>query len=313
MDSGSRLTRVFEILRLRFALNIIPDVVVNALQCVVSLRRIEKYLLEPEVDLPLATDDFEGSLAEPPVIEQVEVAFKDATVTWPRVEQQDPVTSNEVATNGNGTSSRASSLAAPKSFELQDIDVEFPKGELSLICGRLGSGKTLMLLALLGEVDVVSGSVTCPRSSPSAIALPSLEWDKYLTESNWIAANQTAFVPQQAWLQNASVKDNILFGLPFRQERYQDVLEACSLVSDLKILEDGDATEIGEKGINLSGGQKVRISLARAVYSRASTLLFDDILSAVDAHTAAHIVSSPFASHCRSLVTKFVADVLEFV
>ena len=93
-------------------------------------------------------------------------------------------------------------------------------------------------------------------------------------------------------MQNASVKDNILFGLPFRQERYQDVLDACSLVSDLKILEDGDATEIGEKGINLSGGQKVRISLARAVYSRASTLLFDDILSAVDAHTAAHIVSS---------------------
>ena len=93
-------------------------------------------------------------------------------------------------------------------------------------------------------------------------------------------------------MQNASVKDNILFGLPFRQERYQDVLHACSLVSDLKILEDGDATEIGEKGINLSGGQKVRISLARAVYSRASTLLFDDILSAVDAHTAAHIVSS---------------------
>ncbi|GAA5837403.1 hypothetical protein JCM5353_002686 [Sporobolomyces roseus] len=274
---------------LRFALNIIPDVVVNALQCVVSLRRIEKYLLEPEVEIPLVTDDFEGSLAEPPVIEQVEVAFKDATVTWPRADQQEPVASNGVATNGNGSSSRASSIAAPKSFELQDIDVEFPKGELSLICGRLGSGKTLMLLALLGEVDVVSGSVTCPRSSPSAIALPSLEWDKYLTESNWIAANQTAFVPQQAWLQNATVKDNILFGLPFRQKRYQDVLDACSLVSDLKILEDGDATEIGEKGINLSGGQKVRISLARAVYSRASTLLFDDILSAVDAHTAAHI------------------------
>jgi len=102
--------------------------------------------LEPEVEIPLATDDFEGSLAEPPVIEQVEVAFKDATVTWPRADQQEPITSNGVATNGNGSSSRASSLAAPKSFELQDIDVEFPKGELSLICGRLGSGKTLMLL-----------------------------------------------------------------------------------------------------------------------------------------------------------------------
>lgn len=104
-----------------------------------------------------------------------------------------------------------------------------------------------MPAALLGEVDVVGGTVTCPRSSPAAIALPSLDWDKYLTESNWIATNQTAFVPQQAWLQNASVRDNILFGLPFREERYRAVLEACSLTSDLKILEDGDETEIGEK------------------------------------------------------------------
>ncbi|GAA5944109.1 uncharacterized protein JCM15063_005316 [Sporobolomyces koalae] len=276
---------------LRFALNIIPEVLVNALQCLVSLRRIEKYLGEPEVETPTSTDGLDTVLTETPVIEQVDVSFKDATVTWPRNEAGDStVPEGQVgASNGNGTTSRPASVLAPKSFELQDINIEFPTGELSLICGRLGSGKTLMLLALLGEVDVVSGSVTCPRSSPGAIALPSLEWDKYLNESNWIAVNQTAFVPQQAWLQNATVKDNILFGLPCREERYQAVLKACSLVSDLNILEDGDATEIGEKGINLSGGQKARISLARAVYSRASTLLFDDILSAVDAHTAAHI------------------------
>ncbi|GAA5841427.1 hypothetical protein JCM3766R1_004081 [Sporobolomyces carnicolor] len=273
---------------LRFALNVIPDVLVNSLQCLVSLRRIKKYLDEPEVEIVVSPEDAENSLNDTPSIEQVEVAFRDATVTWPQGDGNEPVKPvNGASSNGNG--SRASSLLAPKSFELQDIDVEFPKGELSLICGRLGSGKTLLLLALLGEVDVVSGTVTCPRSSPAAIALPSLDWDSYLTEANWIAPNQTAFVPQQAWLQNASVKDNILFGLPCREDRYQAVLEACSLTSDLKILEDGDETEIGEKGINLSGGQKARVSLARAVYSRASTLLFDDILSAVDAHTAAHI------------------------
>ncbi|GAA6061872.1 hypothetical protein JCM10212_000513 [Sporobolomyces blumeae] len=281
---------------LRFALNVLPEVVVNAIQCLVSLRRIERYIAEPEVEIAESAGEVEANLVEPPMMEQVEVAFHDATVTWPQAEQQDEVGSKDDVVNGatNGSTSgtagsRPSSLAAPKSFELQDIDAVFPKGQLSLICGRLGSGKTLMLLSLLGEVDVVSGSVTCPRSSPSAIALPSIDWDNYLTEENWIAANQTAFVPQQAWLQNASVKDNILFGLPYREHRYKATLEACSLVSDLKILEDGDQTEIGEKGINLSGGQKARVSLARAVYSRASTLLFDDILSAVDAHTAAHI------------------------
>lgn len=273
---------------LRFALNVIPDVLINSLQCLVSLRRIKKYLDEPEVDVVASSEDLEQSLNDLPVLEQVEVALRDATVTWPQGDAKEPTKpSNGSASNGHG--SRASSLMAPKSFELQDIDVEFPKGELSLICGRLGSGKTLLLLALLGEVDIVSGTVTCPRSSPAAIALPSLDWDKYLNEENWIATNQTAFVPQQAWLQNASVRDNILFGLPYRQDRYQATLEACSLISDLKILEDGDETEIGEKGINLSGGQKQRVSLARAVYSRASTLLLDDILSAVDAHTAAHI------------------------
>lgn len=88
---------------------------------------------------------------------------------------------------------------------------------------------------------------------------------------------------------NDSVRNNILFGLPFRKERYEKTLAACSLTSDLAILEDGDSTEIGEKGINLSGGQKARVSLARAVYSRAGILLLDDVLSAVDAHTAAHI------------------------
>lgn len=83
--------------------------------------------------------------------------------------------------------------------------------------------------------------------------------------------------------------NSILFGLPIDYERYTATLEACSLLSDLEILEDGDQTEIGEKGVNLSGGQKARVSLARAVYSRASYLFLDDVLSAVDAHTAAHL------------------------
>ncbi|KAG8808267.1 hypothetical protein FRC17_004027, partial [Serendipita sp. 399] len=113
-------------------------------------------------------------------------------------------------------------------------------------------------------------------------------------DEEWVVPNMCAYVPQVAWLQNASIKENILFNLPFNAERYQATLEACALVADLAILEDGDESEIGERGVNLSGGQKARVSLARAVYSRASILLLDDVLSAgnftiVDAHTAQHL------------------------
>lgn len=89
-------------------------------------------------------------------------------------------------------------------------------------------------------------------------------------------------VVSSAWLQNATIRDNIIFGLPFNRKRYFAVLKACALERDLSILEDGDQTEIGEKGITLSGGQKARVSLARAVYSRAKNVFMDDVLSAVD-------------------------------
>ncbi|KAM0756050.1 P-loop containing nucleoside triphosphate hydrolase protein [Meredithblackwellia eburnea MCA 4105] len=261
---------------LRFALNVIPDILVNAIQCLVSLRRLQSYLDTPEVDIRQS----ESQLPEEP--EPTLIALQSASATWPT-----PTTGKE-----EEEEIPLGAQTPAKSFELQDLSLRFPVGDMSLVCGALGSGKTLLLLTLLGEADVLAGQVVCPRSSPDAIALPNIEWDSILTEDNWVQPNRTAFVPQSAWLQNASVRNNILFGLPFRKHRYQATLEACSLVTDLAILEDGDETEIGEKGINLSGGQKARVSLARAVYSRASILLLDDVLSAVDAHTSLHIFNN---------------------
>jgi ABC-type multidrug transport system fused ATPase/permease subunit len=221
------------LLSYRFALNSVPEILVNAIQCLVSLRRIEKYLHTPEVSLK------PSAIAAAPEAQETP-AFVSATVTWPRKNGDDDSSPNSAAPSGTST-------PAPRGFELQDIDVRFPVGKLSLICGSLGSGKTLMLLALLGEADVLAGDVVCPRSPPDAITLPNIDWDRLLTADNWIQPNLTAFVPQSAWLQNASIRANICFGLPFRVDRYQATLEACSLVSDLAILEDGDETEIGEK------------------------------------------------------------------
>ncbi|KAI0062503.1 ATP-binding cassette transporter [Artomyces pyxidatus] len=249
---------------MRYALNELPETLINMLQSLVSLRRIEKYLQSAEVN---SVPPIGGSV--PPI------AFEDATVTWP----QDPARSKAAT---------ASASATPKNkFILMDLNLQLPKGELSLVCGKLGSGKTLLLLALLGEADFLTGQVLCPRSPPDAIAsfatvLPQPE--------EWIVEGVCAYVPQSAWLRNASIKaENILFNLPFDPKRYQKTVEVCALVSDLNILEDGDESEIGERGVNLSGGQKARVSLARAVYSRASILLLDDVLSAVDAHTAHHL------------------------
>uniref|UniRef100_A0A8C5SIT5 ABC-type glutathione-S-conjugate transporter n=1 Tax=Laticauda laticaudata TaxID=8630 RepID=A0A8C5SIT5_LATLA len=144
-----------------------------------------------------------------------------------------------------------------------NITLEIAHGSLVAIVGSVGSGKSSLISAMLGEMENIKGHINIQGSM--------------------------AYVPQQAWIQNATLKDNIIFGSSLDETRYQQVLEACALHPDLKLLPGGDLTEIGEKGINLSGGQKQRVSLARAVYSNADIYLLDDPLSAVDAHVGRHI------------------------
>ncbi|XP_029433020.1 multidrug resistance-associated protein 1-like isoform X1 [Rhinatrema bivittatum] len=146
---------------------------------------------------------------------------------------------------------------------VKDIDLRIPEGSLIAVVGQVGCGKSSLLSALLGEMEKREGSV-CVKGS-------------------------VAFVPQQAWIQNASLKENIIFGGEVNDSRYKRVIEACALLPDLEILPSGDKTEIGEKGVNLSGGQKQRVSLARAVYCNSDIYLLDDPLSAVDAHVGKHI------------------------
>ncbi|KAJ9112543.1 hypothetical protein QFC19_000558 [Naganishia cerealis] len=223
---------------LRFSLATIPETLLNALQGFVSLRRIEKYMSQAEV----THQEYETE----------QISIRSATITWPR----------DIAPASTDPLSAPPSMpSTPKvSFSLSDVNLEFPKDELSLVCGRLGSGKTLLLLGLLGEADVLAGQVICPRSGPGAIE----DYGKKIAPQDWILPSRTAYCPQQAWLQNDTIKGNILFGCPEDEDRYQAVIEACGLAPDLAILEDGSETEIGEKGVNLSGGQRSRVSLARA-------------------------------------------------
>ncbi len=132
------------------------------------------------------------------------------------------------------------------------------------VVGEIGSGKSSILAALIGEMYKFEGNLIIEES-------------------------KIALAPQYAWIQNATIRDNILFGNEYNEIFYNQVLDACALRADLTIFPAGDLTEIGEKGINLSGGQRQRISLARCVYSNADIYLLDDTLSAVDSHVAKHI------------------------
>ncbi|KAL9596849.1 MAG: hypothetical protein Q9219_005519 [cf. Caloplaca sp. 3 TL-2023] len=140
-----------------------------------------------------------------------------------------------------------------------------------------GLGKSLLLAAIIGETDRLSGIIKVPRA-------PHQRYDHKANKSNWIIDSAIAFVAQIPWIENATIKDNIIFGLPFDKDRYTKVLSSCALIKDLEMLPDGELTDIGANGINLSGGQRWRITFARALYSRAGILVLDDIFSAVDAH-----------------------------
>ncbi|TFK77428.1 P-loop containing nucleoside triphosphate hydrolase protein [Pluteus cervinus] len=162
------------------------------------------------------------------------------------------------------------SSETPSRFQLGPLNLSFPKSSITLVTGATGSGKSALLSALLGEMHCIDGTVSINKSY-----------------------NKVAYCAQNAWLEHATIRDNIIFKSKagFDEDRYQAVLDACALRKDLEVLDAGDLTEIGEKGITLSGGQRARIALARSVYSPAELLLLDDPLAAVDMHTAQHLVT----------------------
>ncbi|KIW07421.1 uncharacterized protein PV09_02262 [Verruconis gallopava] len=247
----------------------LPELTTNMLDAYVSLKRIGEYLDGPEKE----------EIVEP----ADHVAFKDATISWPSDGDVEDV------------------------FTLRNINLDFPNGELSVVSGRTGTGKSLLLAAILGEVELLSGKITAPKAPPIEE-----RHDEKANRANWLLPGVKAYVSQQPWLENATFKDNILFGLPFDEQRYKQVISVCALEQDLKIMTDGDSTEIGANGINLSGGQKWRVTLARALYSRATILVLDDIFSAVDAHVGKHIFENALTGdickgRTRILVTHHVS------
>lgn len=243
---------------LRVPLDQFGDMFAHVQETKVSIERVEEFLAEDETDkydqLGLDNVDEDGTK---------HIGFKNATLIWGG--------KDAVADDGS------------RAFRLLDMDIDFRIGKLNIIAGPTGSGKTSMLMGLLGEMTLIDGKIYCPGGRSREDVHPDPETG---------LADTIAYVAQAAWLVNANIRDNILFAAPFDEQRYKNVLVACALERDLEILDHGDETLVGEKGITLSGGQKQRISLARALYSNSAHLLLDDCLSAVDSHTAQWIFSN---------------------
>nr|XP_010299762.1 PREDICTED: canalicular multispecific organic anion transporter 1 [Balearica regulorum gibbericeps] len=226
LDAQKAFTSISLFNVLRFPMAMLPLVLSSLVQTSVSTKRLERYL---------GGEDLDTSAIHHNPIAGSAVRFSEATFAW----EQD----------GNAV--------------IRDVTLDIASGSLVAVVGTVGSGKSSLVSAMLGEMENIKGHINIQGS--------------------------LAYVPQQAWIQNATLKDNILFGSELDEARYQQVIKACALLPDLELLPAGDQTEIGEKGINLSGGQKQRVSLARAVYNNADIYILDDPLSAVDAHVGKYL------------------------
>ncbi|XP_004616472.1 ATP-binding cassette sub-family C member 2 [Sorex araneus] len=234
LDAEKAFTSITLFNILRFPLSMLPMVVSSMLQASVSTDRLEKYLGGDDLDTSAIRQDSSSDKA---------VQFSEASFSW-------------------GPDMEAT---------IRDVNLDIMPGTLVAVVGSVGSGKSSLMSALLGEMEHVHGHITVKGT--------------------------TAYVPQQSWIQNGTIKDNILFGSELEEKKYQQVLAACALLPDLEMLPGGDMAEIGEKGINLSGGQKQRISLARAAYQNSDIYILDDPLSAVDAHVGKHIFNKVLGPH----------------
>ncbi|KAI5206406.1 ABC multidrug transporter-like protein [Aureobasidium subglaciale] len=310
-DHGLQAGKIFSSLALfnglRLPLNLLPLVIGQTVDASASIRRIEDFLLAEEA-LDEAAWDYEGKDA---------IVMKNADFTWERTPTQEAekatvgaAGSKEAkaarkadkkadkaaekqskkdakkaakealknAEKGDGleTSDSSTTLAdeSERPFEIKGLSISIGRDELVAVIGSVGSGKTSILAALGGEMRRTAGEVTFGASR--------------------------SYCPQYAWIQNATVKENITFGKPFDQDWYDAVVDACALRPDLDMLPNGDLTEIGERGITVSGGQKQRLNIARAIYFNADIVLMDDPLSAVDAHVGRHIMDNAICGLLRN-------------
>ncbi|XP_006644297.2 ABC transporter C family member 10-like isoform X1 [Oryza brachyantha] len=252
LDPTNVFTFVATLRLVQEPINYIPNVIGSLIQARIAFSRISEFLGAFELEKDQVWME---SCAHNPY----PVVIKSGCFTW--------------------SSSECSSL--------RNINLVVKAGTKVAICGEVGSGKSSLFAAILGEMPRINGMVQ--------------------------VCGKIAYVSQNAWIQTASVQDNILFGSPMDRPRYEETLKRCSLVYDLENLPFGDQTQVGERGVNLSGGQKQRIQLARALYHDADVYLLDDPFSSVDAHTAKNLFNEYVMGALSEKTVLLITHQVEFL
>ncbi|KAJ7650714.1 ABC transporter [Roridomyces roridus] len=238
-------------------------------------------------DVFVAETFTEAQIRDPDLKFAIEV--ENATFTWdgppPEVEQSS-------SKKGKGKKKVEPEKAAIKVeeenvFKMTNVSFSIPRGQLVAIVGAVGSGKTSLLQGMIGEMRRTSGSTKFGGS--------------------------VSYCPQSAWIQNATIRDNICFGLPFDEARYWKAVNDSCLQPDLDMLPNGDMTEVGEKGISLSGGQRQRVNICRSIYSDSEIQIFDDPLSALDAHVGKSVFHNVLQNTLQGKTRVLVTHALHFL
>jgi len=320
---------LFNLMRFPFAF--MPMGLLQFIQSMISLRRLERYLTLPELTpyvldeaSPEGGDGQSGSITirdgsfgwidpEGPAIKPIQE--EERSKKKEKAERAERRAARRASRKSNATvntesnsnaSLDQSSLESMSSYSvsteesgadkvavitLRNITTHIPTGSLVAVVGSVGSGKSSFLSAILGEMESIENS---------KVYLPRTEAEKGVN-------GFVSYCTQSPWVINETLRGNILFGRPYDEARYEKILDACALRDDIAVLPAGDATEIGERGINLSGGQKARVCLARAMYSdETRLLLFDDPLSAVDSHVGEHLFNEAITGEIGSGKTRIL-------
>jgi len=284
---------------LRFPVMFYPRAIALVADAFVSLRRLQKYFTLSEAAATTKKIEFEHEDGVDHVVEKRKPNAKGdvlARVTNGSFYWNDPNAVVEEPKNEDGATQMsdekgeedaAPTQAVPKGPFLQDVQLELKRGELTVVVGSVGSGKTALISALLGEMIA--------------------------TEDSKVQINATvSYVAQTAWVQSMSLRENVLFGKRYDEDKYHQALEAACMGADINLLPNGDDTAIGEKGITLSGGQKQRTAIARAVYADAELAILDDPLSALDAHVAKDVFKRCIRGVLRGNAVLLVTHQLQF-
>lgn len=261
---------------------ILPNAFMSIIEMSLSLHRLKSVFQMEEAK----------HLTKKPLDRSIALAVSNATFSWECFSKK---TTGKSETKKHLKTLCRSSSGGPRVNDvtvrqipiLFDIDIIVPKGSLVGICGAVGAGKSSLIAAVLGQMKLDKGSVSMD--------------------------GLFAYVSQQAWIMNCSLKDNILFGEPFDAKKYYNVIWACELNQDMTSLPAGDMTEIGERGINLSGGQRQRVAMARALYANKDVYLLDDPLSAVDPQVGQQMFERCIRNELRGKTVLFVTHQLQFL